>query len=483
MFSRWMHADSGVFQGISGHFASLQFFAVAASLLPLWGTQLGCSGGSKPSSLGTGAKESDAEKGVREVEHGASSAQVGANTRAQTEAIDTTLIPQLLDSHPQYFESIVKDAAELRVQILLGRITRDETGTPRLVRSGFRVDAEYFYPASSIKLLAAVAALEHLNEQSRVHKNALLGADTPMTIAPLFEGDVAQSKDASNLDGGNITAAHEIRKLFLVSDNPAFNRLMDVCGHEELNTRMHRAGLASTVINHRLSDSRAVPRQQDTASITYHTPIGDVIQGAQQSTLTLRNTSARTQVGAGYLSKNERVDTPMEFAGRNGISLVDLQNALVMTVRPDIELGLPGFSLSETDRLRLVDAMGQWPRESANPVYTGPEYDDHAYKLFLPGLERALDDVGRVGGEGQRRVSTQTRGDVRIYNKLGQAYGFTVENAYVVPRDSRLEAFFLTAVIYTNKDGILNDNVYEYAGVAEPFMEHLAEVVGQALWK
>jgi len=399
------------------------------------------------------------------------------------EAIDTTFIARLLESHPEYFGNIVKDGPRYRVQILLGRIASDTPGKPRLVRSGFRVDAEYFYPASSIKLLAAVGALEHLNS----YDNPMLGADTPMTIGPLFDGDTPQNKDESNLDGGTITAGHEIRKLFLVSDNPAFNRLFDLCGHESLNSQMHRAGLGSTVINHRLSESRAIPRQLDTAAITFHTPVGDVEQAAQQSGLSLRNTSRETQVGVGYLSKDQRIDTPMEFAGRNGISLVDLQNALIMTVRPDIDLGLPGFELSDTDRLRLVYAMGQFPHESLNPQYRGSDYPDHAYKLFLPGVRRAFMKADQYG-TGSTDLSSALSGvdnsaNIRIYNKLGQAYGFTIENAYIVTGRPEIEPFFLTAVIYTNEDGILNDNIYEYAAVAEPFMEHLAEVVARSLWK
>ena len=36
-------------------------------------------------------------------------------------------------------------------------------------------------------------------------------------------------------------------------------------------------------------------------------------------------------------------------------------------------------------------------------------------------------------------------------------------------------AFFLTAVVYTNANGILNDDAYEYDEIAHPFLEALAE--------
>ena len=42
--------------------------------------------------------------------------------------------------------------------------------------------------------------------------------------------------------------------------------------------------------------------------------------------------------------------------------------------------------------------------------------------------------------------------------------------------------FFLTATIYTNADGILNDDKYEYATVALPFYTALGEALGYWFW-
>lgn len=44
------------------------------------------------------------------------------------------------------------------------------------------------------------------------------------------------------------------------------------------------------------------------------------------------------------------------------------------------------------------------------------------------------------------------------------------------------QSFFLTAVIYTNENGIVNDDVYEYEDVADKVMADLGEVVADALW-
>ena len=70
---------------------------------------------------------------------------------------------------------------------------------------------------------------------------------------------------------------------------------------------------------------------------------------------------------------------------------------------------------------------------------------------------------------------------VRIYNKTGQAYGFSIENAWV--EDIRTgRGFFLAATLYTNSNGTLNDDQYDYDTIARPFMEARGEAVAKELW-
>jgi len=51
--------------------------------------------------------------------------------------------------------------------------------------------------------------------------------------------------------------------------------------------------------------------------------------------------------------------------------------------------------------------------------------------------------------------------NIRIFNKVGQAYGFMTDCSYVVDTLNKVE-FFLSCSMYLNADGILNDGIYEY---------------------
>ena len=67
-----------------------------------------------------------------------------------------------------------------------------------------------------------------------------------------------------------------------------------------------------------------------------------------------------------------------------------------------------------------------------------------------------------------------------IYNKVGRAYGSSIENAYVVDEGSG-RSFFATAVLYTNPNRTVNDGVYAYEALADPYFAELGEALARVL--
>jgi hypothetical protein len=67
---------------------------------------------------------------------------------------------------------------------------------------------------------------------------------------------------------------------------------------------------------------------------------------------------------------------------------------------------------------------------------------------------------------------------VRVFNKVGWAYGFMTDASYVVDFANKVE-FMLTATLYVNSDGVLNDNLYEYKEIGWPFFYEVGQAVYQ----
>jgi len=85
--------------------------------------------------------------------------------------------------------------------------------------------------------------------------------------------------------------------------------------------------------------------------------------------------------------------------------------------------------------------MSILPRESEYPKYD--QWDSYV-KFFLFGDKK------------------DTMPDhIRIFNKVGDAYGYLTDCAYVVDYDNRVE-FLLTVAVSVNANQIYNDGVYEY---------------------
>ena len=118
------------------------------------------------------------------------------------------------------------------------------------------------------------------------------------------------------------------------------------------------------------------------------------------------------------------------------------------------------FNLSEKDLFLVRKAMSQFPTESNYPAYPSPEFYPAYCKFLIYGAEK----------------DTQLIPDLRIFNKVGDAYGFLLDVAYVADFKNNVE-FMLSAVIYCNADGVLNDDKYDYDAIGFPFLKKLGLAV------
>lgn len=346
---------------------------------------------------------------------------------------------ELLRSDPE-LAAAVANAERLRLQVLIAVPRPDGS----LIRRGFRVDREYFYPASSVKLCAAFGALEKLGElrsEDRV---------TPRTGVRFVFGE-GRGRGRRSL---NTTIRSDIERAIVVSDNDAFNRLLDFVGTEELAERLSRHGLVSASITHHLGDS-----SEGTPRIELLLPTGGTALVSQRTGFPI---PAHPPVTLGRAYRDERgrlVEEPMSFATKNAIPLRELQDMLVGVVRPDLTAHPAQWDIPF--RSVLVDILDRRPSDlDPRRIPRGGKLDAQ-YRPLSVAIEAALPEL-----------------DARVYGKGGRAFGFAVENAYVESEKTG-RAFFVTATLYANGNDVLNDDRYEYDTVATPFLTRLVVVLAR----
>ena len=145
-------------------------------------------------------------------------------------------LASLLKQNPQYFDSILNHQKDWNVQIIYTQINRGRNGIAGLKHHYFNVNAaRYFYPASTVKLPIVLLALQKLNEL----KDKGIDRNTTMITETAFSGQTAVYNDPTTATG-KPTITQYIKKILMVSDNDAFNRLYEFLGQEYINSELHK---------------------------------------------------------------------------------------------------------------------------------------------------------------------------------------------------------------------------------------------------
>ena len=343
-------------------------------------------------------------------------------------------VKKALSSDDDKINKVMKDLPSHEVQVFYSEVIRDEDGSVSFKEDQFHVDdSTYFYPASSVKLPIAILALEKLNE------NKLLDRNTSFRV----ENDSITS-----------TFAKDIIDIFAVSSNDTYNRLFEFLGQNDINNRLKTKGISGT-ISHRLS----VPNSNNLATKPLLFCYGNEVIFKTTSitnqpivSLNLKNTTK----GIGYTIGDSLVSNPMDFSEKNYLPITSLHSILKRLIFPDLFPKEQQFHITENDRLFLIEAMKILPREAG---YTSEEYYDSYGKFFVIGDTK--DPIPEY---------------LTIYNKVGYAYGYLTDCAYIINQKTNKE-YLITATIHVNKNQIYNDGVYEYDTVGIPFLAALGRLL------
>ena len=370
-----------------------------------------------------------------------------------------SLMVQLLQLYPQYFDSVLKNKKQWNVQFIYTRVDKGANGIPALRNYYFNVDpSQYFYPASTVKLPICLLALQRLNEL----KQQGIDRNTTMITEQAQQGQTPVYNDPTTPDG-KPTIAQYIKKILMVSDNDAYNRLYEFLGREYINQQLHQKGYGDVQLLHRLSVPLSQDQNKATNPINFLDSANKVLYSQPMQYDTSKYEQRRDSLGTGYYNGDKLIEGSMDFSAKNRISLQDLHNILLSVVFPEKVTASQRFNLTTDDRNFILKYMSQLPTESVYPPYAADTVNYWpAYCKFLL--------YGSEAGELPKNI--------RIFNKVGDAYGQMIDVAYIVDFDKKIE-FFLSAIIYCNNDGILNDDKYDYDTVGFPFMKHLGEVFYQ----
>ena len=372
--------------------------------------------------------------------------------------VDSPLLDSLL--HTASNLARVADNPTYELQIIYTQIERDAQNRPHFIPHTYHLNpCQYFNPASLVKLPVVVLSLEKLNDLHRPsitrHTIMATGADfrcqTPVPFA------------APNDSDQTATIGNYIKRMLLVSDNSAYNRLYEFLGQGPLNERLVQLGYPNARITRRFASFDTVANRH-TNPVSFHNPAGDTLykQPALVNFTPYFSPLGPVLKGRAYQVGKRIVHQPYDFTTANHLPLADVSNLLRTLLFPESVPAPRRPHLTADDYLFLRRYLHATPHESSFHPYAPPRYFD-AYKKYL-----------YYG----RNSTIPVENGLHIYNIVGMSHGFLADVAYFADSVHQSE-FLLSAVIYVNSDGIINDGAYEYEGIGLPFLAQLGCTIRQ----
>lgn len=368
---------------------------------------------------------------------------------------DSPLLDSLLRADARLLP-VVSQASAYELQVIYIQIDRDNQNQPHFTQHSFHVNPrQYFNPASLVKLPTAALALEKLHQLNipGLTRNAAMSTGTAFrcqTAAPFVS-----SPDSDRIN----SVGNYIKRMLLVSDNQAYNRLYEFVGQRPLNERLWQLGYPEARIVRRFAPCDTAANRH-TNPISFKNAAGQIIYQQPPATnhQSLGFPLGRITKGRAYQTGGHIVTKPYDFTTANYLPLETVTTMLKAILFPEAVSAANRFQLTAADYGFLRQYLRYTPHASGYTPYRSAQYFD-AYKKYLY--------------YGRQRTATNEPG-IHIYNVVGLSHGYVADVAYITDKTQAVE-FMLSAVLYVNKDGVLNDGVYEYDSIGYPFLAALGQ--------
>jgi hypothetical protein len=338
-----------------------------------------------------------------------------------------------------------------RYQLVYTKIDRDKNGIPHFTNYTLHADPEnYFNPASMVKMPLAFLAMEKLYELNLPGVNKY----TTMQFDSNYQRQVAMYADSS-AENKKPSIAHFVKRAFLISENDPYNRLYQFVGQGPTNQKLIAKGYTSTKITRQFM-GYTEDQNRHTNGIQFMDKKGlPILKLAPQYNKDSFQFGAPILIGeAHWNSKDQVVNAPFDFTRHNNISLEDMQKMLQSIIFPASVPKQNRFNMTESDRLFLLQYLSQYPSETNYPKYDSAHFYDSYVKFFFQDSTHSMPK------------------HIRVFNKVGWAYGFLTDVSYVLDTKNNID-YMLSATVYVNSDGVVNDSKYDEETVGFPFLNKI----------
>lgn len=356
-------------------------------------------------------------------------------------------LESIFSNSSESFKSILHNKKH-QVQIIYGEIAGDS-----IQHHYFNVNEKtYFYPASAVKMPVAFAAIKKAQELNLSLEDRIVIDSTQTYPWKLYYDSIFQD---------SIRFKSLIQKIFTISDNAAYNLLYGWLGKDYINDLYASFGLRTRIVHQLGEGAYSFTPQSNNfrrKSRIINSELDTIYQSELKQKYNYKGILRNEQKGVGYIDSLGRyINKPFDFTKKNYVSLENLLTILEIAYRPDLLSEGFSFDFSKENQSSINHIMSMLPKDMPQPYDTFP---DNYVKFLLFGND----------------LDTSIPTHIKIYNKVGWAYGYLIDIAYVKDFKNEIE-FFLAAIIHVNSNEIYNDGIYEYDSIGLPFLGELGDLI------
>lgn len=365
---------------------------------------------------------------------------------ARARAAANTDLAQRLNSAGGTLRRVLAQARIYEPQILYTPLQRSAGGRwIAAATESLGVTRErWFAAASFVKLPLAAVLLEALEARGLGTRldQLVLRVDSHHACAPLPAG-IARGQPVLRL----------LRAMLVASDNPSYNALYELLGSDALHQRLAALGYDDVRIGARLGCGGQRPGKLAATIELDGAPVWQSpAQPVEQPQLFPFGSALK---GRAWMEHGKLIAGPRDFSASNFMPLADVHRIIM-----ELGSGQPpadgrGFSLSAASRQWLADTLALRPRDCPDPKLDESRFpDDHGKWLLPVGAAHRLPPRWQVA------------------SKNAQSFGYIGDSAFIHDH-TRDRAAAITAMLFVDRDGVLNDGRYAYDDIGRPFLREL----------
>ncbi len=390
-----------------------------------------------------------------------------ANARPKNEAnatasiVPANILDTILIQKSSRFNAIFTNPAMHHVQVIYTQINRDENNRASFTTATYHLNNDdFFYSASMVKLPSCALAFEKVEELARFHVNA---------NSKMLTDSANRCQSTLNSDTGSITGyptiSQYVKRMLLVSDNQAYSRMYEFLTPEYIHSKLLNKGYPTALIRTRFNPNclgnpndfcNPIRFLNDSGKLLYTQPAS--YYSASKISMPVKNAVKLIQFD--HLKYNYRKD----FSQSNYITLSDLHEMLKSIMFPSDTLEYKTFIMSDENRRLLWKYLQMLPSESVSPRYGDRNQYIDTYKKYLYyGLDSAV-------------IRNK---NIRIFNVVGESYGYTTDCAYIIDFENRIEFMISATYFIQNANGVIDGTSNTFTKFIMPFFRDL----GQSLYE